>query len=147
MFSRVLKWSVVAILCAVLIGGSFSQDNFGLTQTLSAPDASYSYPGIFIVDGAIYRIINSGEAPEKGIEFKLPVPSDSTLIILTTLVALMLALPHLIPAKRKHASIVMRMQATGGKLLGSPPWKVELRRRKDFDASGIAPKRHIRLSR
>lgn len=135
MVRRVRRWSLVALLCAILIGGSFSEDNFGLTQTLSAPKPSYFYDE----DG--WTDIGSTEETE----FKLPYPSDTIIIALTTLCAIFLARPHLTPAKRKHASIVLHMGTAEGASLADPPWKTRFKKLKSYDTSGIQPKRHVRL--
>jgi hypothetical protein len=136
MFRKLLKPLLIAILCAFLIGGSFSKDNFGLSQAFTGMMA----PTYFWCD---FCMLTPDTASQ--IDFKLPFSTDVATIILTTLFALVLAAPHLMPNKRKHTSSEVKLGAARDTSLAEPPWKAHFKKQKYYNSGAISPKRHAKF--
>lgn len=116
MLRYAMKVLIVIFTCAILVVGSFVEDNFGLTQTLTEP--IFNYP-------------TSHWRSPWYLERR-----PTIVLILTILLALVLVRSHRMPSTRK------RVPTTTTDEMPYPAWKVPFRKYKYRNSGAILPKRH-----
>ena len=122
MLVRLIKVLTISLLCAVLVGGSFVEDNFGLTQTRIELPAGWPRCDFCF--------------PDDQIDFNQSLTPDTGLIILAALVALILSLPHFISGMREDSTTPSNVQREL-----YTPWEAPFKKRK---RAAVLPKRHAR---
>ena len=120
--AHLIRIVIVALLCALLVGGSFVEDNFGLTQTRIELQAGWPRCNFCF--------------PDDQIDFKQSLTPDTAIIIVAALVALILALPHFISGMRENSVTPANVQCEL-----YTPREAPFKKRK---RAAILPKRHSR---
>lgn len=131
MISRARKVLILAFLSTVLIVGSFAEDNFGLTQRLIEISdfilcdfCSLHMPGQYVPNA--------------------PLVPDTAIILLTTLLAVVLIVPHLVQGKRERSPSPSTMHEHQ---VLFPSWKVPFKKYKYRHSGSVLPKRHAKYQR